>query len=191
MSRPLYAIVLAAGESSRLGTAKQLLELGGKTLLVGVVQKVADAGADHVVVVTGHGADQIAAVLMTFRTELVYNSEWKEGMGGTIAIGVRHAASSDAEAVLIALTDQPWIGADHYRDLIRRYRTSGRAAATGYPDGTCGVPAVFPEEFFAELASLSGDQGARQILARNRDLIEVVPNPDAAFDVDVPEDLRR
>ena len=190
MSRPLYAIILAAGRSSRLGQPKQLIEVDGDPLVAAVVRQIAEAGVDRVVTVTGHADDRISAALRGTGTEVVFNPEWEAGMGSSVAAGLRRDARG-AGAVLIALTDQPKIGVEHYRELVRRYRVSGKAAATGYPDGTCGVPAVFPEEYFEELASLSGDAGAKRILEQNRDRVEVVPNRAAALDIDVPEDLRR
>ncbi len=188
MSRPVYGIVLAAGGSLRLGQPKQLLVAEGKPLVAGIVEKLQLAGVDRVVVVLGASEDGVRSSLNGLDVDLVRNDQWAEGMGRSIAEGVRHAASSGAAAVLIALTDQPEIRTEHYRVLIDGYLDGEGIVATGYPQGP-GAPALFPREFFGDLKELSADVGAREILRRHAGRLTIVPNPAAARDIDSPADL--
>ncbi len=188
MSRPVFGIVLAAGSSSRLGQPKQLLLAGGKPFVAAIVEKLQLAGVDRVIVVLGANEEDVRSALDGLDVDPVRNGRWAEGMGTSIAEGVRHAASSGSGAVMIALTDQPDIRTEHYRALLASHLESGETVATGYPEGP-GVPAVFPRDCFGDLEHLSGDAGAREILRRHAGRLTIVPNDAATRDIDSPADL--
>lgn len=188
MTVRVYGVVLAAGASSRLGHPKQLIEWQGKPLVLDIAGKLQTAGIDRIAVVVGAEEAGVRAILAGMDLDLIPNPGWREGMGGSIAAGVAHAEKRGAEAVLIALTDQPRIDAGHYRGLLEKYAVTHRIVATGYPDGS-GVPAIFPRAHFEDLQKLEGDRGAREILARRSDVVEIVPNAAAADDIDLPSDL--
>ncbi len=179
----LYAIVLAAGASRRLGSPKQLLELGGKTLIEHAIAGARAICDSRVVVVLGAFSDRIRPRLEDDAVSIVENSAWESGMASSLKAGLR-ALPADCEAALILLSDQPKISVPDLERLAHTWtEAADRIVASGY-GGTVGVPAVFPRATFGELERLSGDSGARQVLRDAGDAVIAVPLPAAAFDVD-------
>lgn len=187
----MHAILLAAGTGSRFGGPKLLAPVGGRPMLLHVLDRlVAVVGAEHVVVVLGAQAGEIRPYVRRTGASAVDNASYTEGIGSSIRTGVA-GLPSRAEAVLIALADQPAVHVDELRALVSRWREDpARIVAAAYA-GTNGVPAVFPADLFGELAALHGDHGAKALLARYRDRVLAIPMPSAALDVDTPADLLR
>ncbi|MEE4186181.1 MAG: nucleotidyltransferase family protein [Gammaproteobacteria bacterium] len=193
----LAGLVLAAGASHRLGHPKQLVYWGGQTLLaraVGHALHLCDAG---VVVVTGAHAAEVKASLADMlhagaALQLVHNPAWADGLGSSIACGMRALRASGADSpagVLMLLCDQPVIGRAELVSLVNLWQTDTRTPVAARYNGQRGVPAVFPRTYFAALAGLTGEHGARGLLAA----AEKVPElsiPGAAFDVDTPAALQ-
>ncbi|MGI9343736.1 MAG: nucleotidyltransferase family protein [Gammaproteobacteria bacterium] len=182
-------IVLAAGESSRLGRPKQLLTVDRRPLVLRAVQAALTHCAAGVVVVTGAFHDEVAAALADTPATIVRNPDWREGIGVSIRCGV--AALGDTRAAyLLMLCDQPDVGAAQLSALIDAWRAQPKQiAAAGYA-GVRGVPAVFPARCHDSLAGLHGDHGARRLIEAEAE-VTVVDMPEAAFDVDTPADARR
>jgi molybdenum cofactor cytidylyltransferase len=175
------AIVLAAGESRRLGELKQLVRLNGERLLERAVRMCREAGCAPIVVVLGASAGEIREKCEFGSAQLVVNERWVEGMGPSLAAGVS-ALEDDVEGCLVLTCDQPAVSAAHLRELMKR----GELLASSYA-GRRGVPAFFPASRFAELIQLQGDAGAREMLKEACAL----PLPDGDLDIDTPEDLER
>lgn len=178
------AVVLAAGASTRLGEPKQLVMLGGETLLERAVRVVRGAGCLPVVVVVGaeHGkvlGDSVLGDVVT-----VINDKWEEGMASSIQLGVRALGfvAKEAEGVLLMTCDQPAVTAKHLSQLMLKAEVKASRYA-----GKKGVPAFFPKEYFDRLMELKGDAGARDLLAEARyEELE-----DGELDVDTAADLAR
>jgi len=191
----LVGLVLAAGGSSRLGRAKTLLLHHGRPLICDVVETVNTVCDGGVTVVTGAEQDAVMQALSSEVGEkavvnYVHNDQWRQGMSTSLATGVRCVAehSPTAKAVLLMLCDQPRIGPDQLGALVRLWQTAPASpAAAGYAD-TVGAPAVFPRSWFDRLMSLEDDQGARMLLRQCSDL-QVLDMPEAAADIDTPDDL--
>lgn len=189
----IAALVLAAGSSSRLGQPKQLIEIGGETLLERTVRTVRQAGCREVAVVLGAHQEKIEPLAGQLPARLVLNDRWAEGMGSSIACGIDFLQQHcpDMEAVLVVLTDHPLLSADFISRLMRAFQNSAfKMAAADYGDAP-GPPAIFGRHFFDELAGLEGQQGARKILLKHRSQLASLPFPEGNFDLDTPADLEK
>ena len=184
------AMVLAAGESKRLGQPKQLLQHEGETLVRRAVRKSREAEASHVIVVTGAFAEDISAELRAVECQIVHNENWQTGMGHSIACGAEAIASTlpTCELVLLQLCDQPFIPVAHLKSLLADSELTSSIAATSYLDSTHGPPACFPARYLDALSNLSGTRGAKSLLATEK--INFIACEEAAMDIDVVEDLR-
>jgi CTP:molybdopterin cytidylyltransferase MocA len=185
-------LLLAAGEAQRFGAAKQAALLDGVALVRRAALAALDAGTD-VTVVTGAHRDEVEQALAGLDVTLLHHAGWAEGMGSSIACGFRHflALPGAPRAALICLADQPRIGLQQLARLLDTHRDApARILAADHGD-TLGPPCLFPPAFHAELAALSGAQGARRVLQAHRDAVRAIAMPEAAIDVDTPEDLRR
>ncbi len=189
------AVVLAAGASTRLGQAKQLIEVGGESLLRRTARLALEAGCAPVVVVVGFEAERMRAELSGLDVEVVVHPEWREGMGGSLRCGVgsvfgERTAGTGPDAVLLLVCDQPRLTVDHLRTLLSQHEAGGTAITASQYAGRTGVPAVFAAAVVPELLECRGDQGAREVIRRDAARVQVVPWPEGAVDIDRPEDLR-
>ena len=187
--RRIGGVVLAAGQSVRFRGTKLLATIGDVPLVRVVVDDVLRA-VDPVVVVLGHDADRVGAAVTGRPVQLVNNPRYADGMGTSIAAGVR-ALPEEIDAVLIALGDQP-VGVDVITSVIAAYqRRAGGIAAPVY-DGVRGNPVVLDRRFFPELMALTGDRGARELIDGHADLLTAVPFAfPPPIDIDTQEDLRK
>lgn len=188
----ISALILAAGESSRLGRPKQLIQFHGRTLVRRVVDAVAAADCCPIVVVVGSDSDKVARELDQPATLVVENEDWKNGIGSSIRRGICRLidAAPEAEAVLLLVCDQPFVDAMLIKDLILRRTESGKPIiACSYAD-TLGVPTLFDRIFFEELLALPDDCGAKAIILRNREKTAEIPFSEGKIDIDTAEDLR-
>lgn len=191
-TRALAVVVLAAGEASRFGSAKQLLAIDGEPM-VRRAARAALAVTDRVAVVTGAHRDAVERALDGLPADRAFHAGWAAGMGSSLAFGVRHVRKRDEalDAIMVCLADQPAIGAPHLLALAEAARAEpAQIAASAYGDGTLGVPCVFPARFFDALQALDGSEGARHLLRRHAHEVRDVPMPDARIDIDTPHDYR-
>jgi CTP:molybdopterin cytidylyltransferase MocA len=189
MSR-VAGILLAAGEGSRLGRPKALVELGGQTLAERGVAMLREGGADPVLVVTG------AAPLSMATVHTVYNPEWRSGMGSSLAAGLRELdrePGAGSGAAVIALADQPLVGAEAVRRLITVYRRGAAVAVAAYGGKPRNPVLIAREHWPAVLELATGDTGARPFLRAHPELVTLVECGDTGSpdDIDTPEDLAR
>jgi molybdenum cofactor cytidylyltransferase len=187
----IAAVILAAGESARLGRPKQLLAYRGRTLLRHVVDCAAAGGCDPVLVVLGAHADALRSELEETTARAVRNDAWRQGVGTSVRAGVGAVQRGwpDASGVLLLTCDQPRVTPELVRRLNERFvRAGARIVACEYA-GTVGVPALFARSLFPELLALPGPTGAKPVLQSHvRDVVSFAW-PDGAADIDTPEDL--
>jgi molybdenum cofactor cytidylyltransferase len=188
MSANLHVIVLAAGASSRLGQPKQLVRIGGRPALHRVVSSATSLAGHSVTVIIGAHANELSRLLAHSPASVIINRQWEEGMASSIRCGLS-ALPAACDAVLILLGDQVAVTADDLKRLAAAWNDQEGSIAAATYDQHVGVPAIFPRTFFNELAELRSDQGARRILERNHYRLIRVPMPNAAIDLDTPEDL--
>jgi CTP:molybdopterin cytidylyltransferase MocA len=186
MGEQVAGVLLAAGQGSRLGTPKALVEIGGQRLVDRGVALLAGGGASPVLVVTG------AVPLDLPGVTTVYNPDWATGMGSSLVAGLRALPTACAAAV-VALVDQPLIGPAAVERLIAAFRAGAGVAVASY-GGRPRNPVLLARQHWPQvLAETAGDAGARTFLRAHPDLITQVECGDTGSpdDVDTPEDLAR
>jgi CTP:molybdopterin cytidylyltransferase MocA len=179
-------ILLAAGQGSRLGRPKALVELGGESLARRGVRLLHDGGAAPIVVVTGAVAVDLPGVLV------VHNPDWRTGMGSSLTAGLATVPEGSGAAV-VALVDQPLVGPEAVRRLIAAYAVGARVAVAAY-DGAPRNPVLLAREHWPEVAALAvGDAGARAFLRAHPELVTLVECGDTGSpdDLDTRSDLER
>jgi len=188
-------VLLAAGEGSRFGQPKALVELNGQTLAERGVGLLRAGGADPILVVTG------AVPLELDRTLTVDNPQWRTGMGSSLRAALQALSEAgrgpemgtDIGAVVVALADQPLVGAEAVARLIAAYRGGASVAVAAY-DGQPRNPVLLAREHWPEvIATATGDQGARTFLRTRPELVTLVECGDTGRpdDIDTPADLAR
>jgi len=187
-TRNLHVVVLAAGGSARLGQPKQLVRVHGRPLVHLVVDRAVSLAGHAVTVVLGAHAKEIAPCLRSSSASIVINREWEQGIASSIRTGIA-SVGAGCSAVMILLADQLAVTADDLKRLAAAWGGETKTIATAVYNGTFGVPAIFPEWCFSELMQLRGDSGAKVLLQRHRDRLLHVQMPNAAMDLDTPEDL--
>ncbi len=191
-SKPkIAAIILGAGKSSRMGGPNKLLaQLDGKSLIRHAAETACDADLIETVLVTGHLAERVEAEVDDLDLNVTFNPDYADGMAGSIRAGM-NALKTDPDAVVILLGDMPRITPEDLNHLIGAYReSSSNLIVTATADGKRGNPVLWDQRFFDALKSLTGDIGARHIIAENPGFVAEVELGDAArLDLDTPQAL--
>ncbi len=182
-------VILAAGSSSRLGRPKQLLDLFGEPLLRHVVRNAVASQLSKVVLVLGHQSAEIASAVGEWGQRLVINPNYRDGQSTSLRVGL-NAIDPTATGVMFLLGDQPQVTPAIIDAVITQFHQSGSAIVMPTYGGIPANPVLFAAELFPELATVSGDEGARLIVKRHRVNVSHVPvSLDAPpRDVDTEED---
>lgn len=189
------AVVLAAGESRRFGSPKQLLAVGGGTLLGHVLSRLSSSWVNEIVVVLGHAAEEIQGALADSGGaghppwRVVVNDRWAEGQSTSLRAGLE-VVSPGMEAALFILGDQPHVTADLVDELLMRYARTGAPVVMSEHEGRLRPPVLFDRAVFDELREVSGDVGGREVVRRHLAEVERVPVRSGLppIDIDTPED---
>jgi molybdenum cofactor cytidylyltransferase len=186
-------IILAAGCSSRMGKPKQLLSVNGQPLLLHVVDHALSTSAQKVMVVLGSQPDMHADLLESYPVDIVINYTWERGIGNSIKAGVRSMINRNnmLDGILLMVSDQPVINYEYLLSLMEKFSESDKTiVASAYSD-TLGVPAIFARAHFDQLLGLDDTQGAKALMMQNKSSVHEVDCPQAAIDLDTPEDYHR
>ncbi len=189
-SATLYAIVLAAGGSSRFGSPKQLVRIDGRPLMHTVVSRAVEVTGHSTLVVLGAKAAELAPLLRHSPATIVINRDWSEGMASSIRAGIARLPGF-CTGVMLVLADQAAVTAEDLRRLAGAWRRQPDYIVAAQYGATLGAPAIFPSSSFRDLTELRGDSGARALFRRNPDRVVRVPMDSASLDIDTPEDLLR
>lgn len=190
--RKIAALVLAAGRSSRMGGPNKLLAtLQGKPLVAHVVDAALESRAASVTVVTGHIADRVSDAIGGRDVATIHNPDFAEGMSTSLRAGLA-AIPDDAEAVIVLLADMPGVTAPMIDALIEAYEPQrGALIVVPTAEGRRGNPVLWSRRFFAELSSVTGDMGGRNVLLGYPEAVtEVELGPAVAIDLDTPDAIR-
>ena len=212
----IAAVILAAGESSRFGQPKQLIQFRGKTLVRRIVDAASEAGCRPILVVVGNSkpappvhaprssrgetkqheielVDVISSELKKTGATIVANPNWKCGIGTSIRTGVQHLIDTapGVEATVLLTCDQPFVDRAVIDGLITlRHKTGKPIVATNYA-GTLGVPALFDRGRLPELLRLHDSTGAKSIILSNRHQVAEFSFSEGEIDIDTAEDRER
>ncbi|HEX9957331.1 MAG TPA: nucleotidyltransferase family protein [Fibrella sp.] len=184
-------LILAAGESSRLGEPKQLLEKNGQPLVRHMAQLAIDLNAGPVAVIVGANAEAIRAAIDDLKVFVLPNPDWQTGMASSLKVGVELLEKTFPEAILVLLTDQPYVTRALVEQLIETATSSHKAIVASEYGDVLGVPMLFRPEYFDALKSLTGDTGARKLVQNHPDDVVGVPFAEGNIDLDTPEDVAK
>lgn len=184
-------VILAAGSSSRLGYAKQLVEFKGKSLLQHTIDASNSLAFDTKVLVLGARFNAINEKINTKNFEIVMNENWEEGMSTSIREGLLSSQKQkkDLDHILILLSDQPFVSRKRIEELIQVQLESNSPATFSEYGGNIGVPAIFSAEVFLHLKRLKGDEGAKKLIYEKKFDFQTVKFEKGNFDVDTTEDV--
>ncbi len=187
-------IILAAGNSSRLGRPKQTLLWQGIPLLRQVAHAALESDLGPVVVVTGAYESEVAAAVSGLPLTLLQNENWSAGMASGIVLGIQKMQDflPAVSGAILAVSDQPLVNAALFKALAAAHFAAGKKiiVASEYA-GTLGTPVLFGSAYFEDLQQLSGQEGAKKLLRTFRASVVAVPFAGGAFDVDTEEDWER
>jgi len=183
-------IILAAGSSSRLGKPKQLLEYNGYTLLRNTIIQAKLVPDSFVVVITGAYKDLMDKELAYTAAKVVHNPHWEEGMAQSITLGLYtlRASNPKIEACIFTVCDQPYVTTQIFKALLDAHITSGKGIVASAYAETLGTPVLFGSNYFNDLLSLKGHEGAKKIVAKFSDDTASIPFEKGAVDIDTIED---
>jgi molybdenum cofactor cytidylyltransferase len=184
-------IILAAGNSSRLGRPKQLLPFRGQTLLTHTVTETLHAGLTPVVV-TGAFHTEVKESLCGHSIDIIFNPDWAEGMASGIVAGLSNLLllHPDVDSVIIAVCDQPFISSALLAQLVSTFDMSGKGIiACAYADSV-GTPVLFGRHYFEQLLTLTGGEGAKKLLKQYPDDLATIAFSGGDIDIDTAEDAR-
>ena len=183
-------VILAAGASTRLGTPKQLLRYGEKSLLFRAAQTAVASVCEPVVIVLGAYAELLKQEVQDLPVQVVENPHWQEGMGASIGTGIEaiNTFSDNIEAVVLMLCDQPFVSVDFINKLVESSRLTKHSIVASQYQGTLGVPALFKRALFGELLSLKSAEGAKKVIAKYSGEVDSVAFANGVIDIDKPGD---
>ncbi len=183
------AIILAAGESSRLGFPKQTLLYKGKTLLEWAIEAAGKSKCQTVIVVLGANAAAIEPGIKDKTITIIHNQTWAEGMASSVRAGIEYIGKIKAiDSTVIMLCDQPFVNRALLDSMIYKQQQTGQPIVACSYKNTVGVPVLFKRSLFAELSSLQGIEGAKKIINNHPENIAVIPFEKGGIDIDTIAD---
>jgi molybdenum cofactor cytidylyltransferase len=185
-------VILAAGESKRMGTPKQLLTFDNKMLINKAIDIAISTQLKSVVLVLGAFKVKIEANILQDEISIVENINWNEGMASSVRVGLEKLIeiSPNIEGVVFMVCDQPYVTKEVIEGLINVQAETGFEAAASRYNGKIGTPALLLKSHFNALFQLKGDTGARKILLENSEKVAIVDFDAGIFDIDTPEDYQ-
>jgi molybdenum cofactor cytidylyltransferase len=191
-------IILAAGASTRMGAPKQLLLIEGKTLIKRVNDIALDTPCYPVVTVLGANRALIKKELANVPITIIDNPQWEKGMSSSIKMGLAgtYMTLKEIDAVIFLTVDMPYISANLINDMIKKANENEEISivACKYENGTGastnGIPVLFKRNMFSDLLELTGDEGAKKIILRNKEKTALIDFPDGKIDLDTIDEYR-
>jgi len=180
-------VILAAGQSKRLGEPKQLLPLEGRSLLRRTVEAALASRCRQIAVVIGAVAERMEEELAGSPVRIVMNDQWTEGLSTSVRVGLE-ALEEEVDSVIFVPCDQPALDAAMLDSLVAAHEKSAKPIVVSAYGGAWGAPMLVARRLWPELKALQGDRGAQPVAYAHPDEVEAVPFPEGACDIDTRED---
>jgi molybdenum cofactor cytidylyltransferase len=190
----IVAVVLSAGESSRMGRPKALLPIDGRTFIEKIVDALEKSSVAKVMVVLGHNADEMIQRIEHLPVEILVNPDYKLGQLSSLQVAVRRLEREpDCDGMLVHLVDHPYVNTELVQTMIKRYEDTGKLIVVPRHNGKRGHPVIFSRKLFSELLAAPVDQGAKAVINAHRDdTLEIDTEAEGVtVDIDTPELYRQ
>lgn len=190
----IAAVVLSAGESSRMGRPKALLPIEGETFIGRIVASLKQTQVGKIIVVLGHNSDQLAAAIRPLRVEILINPNYQLGQLSSLQVAVRNLLpDADCDGMLVHLVDHPYIDASLVDRMIQQFYESKKDIVVPRCRGKRGHPVLFSRRLFGELLDAPMDQGAKAVVNAHGDgTLEMETDEEGiTVDIDTPELYRQ
>lgn len=191
MQPMLSAILLAAGESKRMGEPKQLMPLGSSTVVEQAIDNLLNSAVDEIIVVLGYRAEEITKTIAAKPVKIIVNPNYQQGMSTSIIAGLI-LVDHQAQAVMLALGDQPLVDSHTINRLIDEFHNHDKGIAVPTYQGRRGHPIIFAIKYKLKLLELEGDIGGREIIKQHPDdVLEVAVDSESVIaDIDTRDDYQ-
>ena len=186
-------IILAAGNSSRLGQPKQLLQYKDATLLQHIISEASAIQDTIMVVVTGANPEEIENEIDSSKVKIAFNKDWESGMSSSIRTGLNELLKihPEIQKCIFAVCDQPFVSHSIFESLITEYHATGKGIVASSYAQTVGTPVLFDKKYFDELLNLEGQEGAKKVITRFLDNTASIPFEKGYIDIDTEEDYNK
>ena len=184
-------ILLAAGNSTRMGFPKQLLTYQGKTLLNRTIDTALEVfDKNQIILVLGANHNEVTSTIKNKNLAISINEDWQSGMASSIKSGLKTLLNHfpEMESCFISVGDQPHLSGHLFLEMLKLQETSNKEIVVAKYADTLGVPALFSEKYFGKLMELKGEQGAKKIIQQNMDDVETFEFEKGAIDIDTKAD---
>jgi molybdenum cofactor cytidylyltransferase len=193
----IVAVVLAAGESSRMGRPKALLPIDGVRFIEKIVAALKSTRVDEIITVLGHNAEEMWQKISDLAVTIVVNPNYKQGQLSSLIAAINSIQSSkdcvSVDGILVHLVDHPYINPDLVNLMIDRFYETKKLIVVPRYQGRRGHPVIFSRALFAELLAAPIDQGAKAVVQAHRgDTLEIdTEDEGVTIDIDTPEEYRK
>lgn len=184
-------VILAAGTSSRMKTAKQILPVGTTHLLGISIETAKNSLADQVFCVLGANALEIKSKILHQELQIIENINFNEGLSSSLFAALQHIQNENFSAVLFMLGDQPKLSVNYINALIEAFKKDSENIYASTYGESFGVPAIFPRKFYEDLLKVKGDKGARNLLNDKKFPVKTVNFKVDLMDIDSPDDYNK
>lgn len=189
----IAGLILAAGESTRMGIDKALLMYRGRTFLQSIIATLRDAGVERIVIVLGHHAAEIERATNLANVEVLLNADYQRGQTSSLQTGLKALAGQPVDGIVLSLVDHPAFRASTIAKLIVAFNASRAPVVVPTYQGQRGHPVLIGRALFDELMGLAQDAGANTVIRKYRESTQFVEVDDAGVltDVDDPAAYRK
>jgi molybdenum cofactor cytidylyltransferase len=192
----IVAVILSAGESSRMGRPKALLPIDGVRFVEKIVSALKSTDVGNIIVVLGHNAEEMRQKISDLPVTILINHDYKQGQLSSLQVAISHLESSSegspVDGILVHLVDHPYISTTLVDLMIKRFYETKKLMVVPRFQGRRGHPVIFARALFSELLAAGPDQGAKPVVHAHRDDTLEIDTKDEGvlIDIDTPEEYR-